>query len=37
MKPGLMLAGLLATGVAIAAKPSEFVNQWPVVADGEGA
>lgn len=37
MKSSLIFAGLLATGVAIAAKPAEFVSQWPVVADGEGA
>lgn len=37
MKTPLVLAGLLATGLALAAKPSEFVSQWPVVAAGEGA
>ena len=37
MKSTWILAGLLASGVASAAKPNDFVSQWPVAATGEGA
>jgi hypothetical protein len=37
MKTTWILAGLLASGVASAATPNEFVSQWPIAATGEGA